>query len=293
MMSEKKYTFDDWVNEDVPSYDEHIPQVEGIVSAGKTGFYPDVLKTEDRIADDEFQKIKKAQKEAYDHVVGYHINECLAGLKEAYENAPIKKLFLNNRKNIIAEELQKADEKILTDVYAGKWSPYRIDSFSYREIMKRKKEGKTPNKLMGPRPDIYEIVGHVSKQSDLPHFEIDLIDEHFRLTILFSEYVEIQRLLDELDGCTGNNRPRYSSENAQQVELNTSANTKLSNMAIYKRYHQLFDDGRGFRQKEAYLQIEDWLLNDLGLTKEEVKVKFNITMDFDSFTRGARNNRYK
>lgn len=62
---------------------------------------------------------------------------------------------------------------------------------------------------------------------------------------------------------------------------------EVSKRAIHNRYHQLYDEGRGMKQTEAYQQIGEWLVNDIGFTKEKIKSKFNITMNFDSFTRGA------
>ncbi|MCC5942985.1 MAG: hypothetical protein JJU37_15685 [Balneolaceae bacterium] len=57
---------------------------------------------------------------------------------------------------------------------------------------------------------------------------------------------------------------------------------------IWEKYWSLRNQ-ENYTEKAAYHEIEKWLLNDLEFNKEEVKKKFNITLNFESFTRSARN----
>ena len=292
MMSEKKYTFEDWVNDQEAGYKTYMPEIDDTDILGKTGYYPDHLKREGKISEDEYQKIKEAQKKAYHLILDYNIKRNISELRQKFENAPVKKQFLEHRRQIIKERISNADEHLLQDVYAGSWNAQLINSFAYRGIMKWQKEGKylkirpelniagfdtarfnffkkPPDPDDELNPARFEFFRKPDPDPDIEAMNQIAVDEHFQLTILYQELIEIERQLNIIGG--------------EKVEV--------SKRAIYNRYHQLYDNGIGFTQKVAYQLIEDWLINDVGLTKEEVKEKFSITLEFDSFTRGARNNR--
>lgn len=289
MTNNSQYTFEDWVNDQEPTYYRNYPDLDETLEFGKSGFYPHILHKSEKISDEEFQKIRNEQKRVYDLVVNYHKQKRLDELQENLNNAPSKERYLKHRKSAIEEELQNADQDILGDVYSGKWSPYRIDSFTYREIIKRENEGKPPEVLRGLKPSFLIHVGPIPDPEMPPDWNTIVIDEHFKLTILYHEFMEIERLLQELEGKIATFNPVTTGG---QVEHRDIESTEISKRVIYQRYHQLYEDGAGLKQTEAYQRIENWLVNDLGLSREDIKRKFNITMDFDSFTRGARNNRF-
>ena len=289
IMSEENYTFEDWVNDQEPTYYRNYPDLDETLEFGKSGFYPHLLHESGKITDEEFEKIRNEQKRVYDRVVNYHKQKRLEELQESLNNAPSKERYLTHRKSAIEAELQKADQDILNDVYSGKWSPYRIDSFTYREIIKREDEGKPPEELKGLAPSSLMHTGPIPDPGMPPDWNTIVVDEHFKLTILYHEFMEVERLLQEIEGKAATTVPVGTGG---QVEHRDIESAEISKRVIYQRYHQLYEDGAGLKQAEAYQRIEDWLVNDIGFSTEDVKRKFDITLEFDSFTRGARNNRF-
>lgn len=75
-------------------------------------------------------------------------------------------------------------------------------------------------------------------------------------------------------------------ENGNLDELKQSK-TEISSDDIWIKYWRLRNNG--IKTEPAFKEVKDWLLDDLNLTKKEVKERFNITLEYQSFTRSANN----
>lgn len=281
----KKYTFKDWLEETNFFYEVYVKQIDDTIELAITGNYPDILKRENRIDEDEYKKIENAQKEAYDIVINYHIEKTIQNLFEAISQAPDKKKYLQTKKKNLISKIESFPPEIIEDVYAGRWSKMRIDSVTYHKIMERHNNGLSPEPIQGISSKFISTFGLHPNEFNLKYATTE-IDKHFSLTLMFNELLEIEKILDEEDDVDSQlpNKPKISNQDVLG---------SITTNGIYQKYHSFYDSGKGMKQKAAYEIIEDWLLNELNLTKEEVKEKWNVTLDVDTFTRSARNNRFK
>lgn len=284
MKMTKKYTFNDWLDETNFFYSGYVKQIDDTIDLAITGNYPDILKWKNLIDEDEYKKIENAQKEAYDIVVNYHVEKSIQNLIDTISKAPDKKKYLHAKKKNLISEIESFPPYMIEDVYAGGWSKMRIDSVTYHKIMERHNDGLAPEPLQGVSSQYISTFGLHPDEFEQKHITTE-IDKHFSLTLMFKELLEIERILNE-DDETDTQLQNKETESNQDVLGSITTN------GIYQKFHFLYDSGRGMKQKAAYAIVEDWLLNELNLTKEEVKEKWNVTLDVDAFTRSARNNRY-
>lgn len=279
----KKYTFKDWLEETNSFYDGYFKQIDETIDLAITGNYPDTLKLKNLIDEDEYKKIEKAQKEAYDIVVNYHVEKTIRNLFDTISKAPDKEKYLQSRKKNIISKIDSYPPNIIEDVYAGRWSKMRIDSVTYHKIMERHNDGLAPEPLEGVSSHQISIFGLHPDEFEQKHTTTE-IDKHFSLTLMFNELLEIEKILNEDDA-----DPQFpNKESASNQDVFGGITTNR----IYQKFHSIYDSGKGMKQKAAYAIVENWLLNELNLTKEEVKEKWNVTLDVDAFTRSARNNRF-
>lgn len=276
-----KYTFEDWLNDEEDFFQDYLPSLDETLNFGKTGNYPTSLLQNGEIEQVEYHKIREAQKSAYDLVINFHSEKQLKQLFNSLAQSPNKIKFLNHRKKLIESQLNSTDPEKLDAVYAGEWSALRLDPRSFKKIMERHEKGLEPLPLRGVEENYLGIFGPHPHQDIINSANISIeTDKHFKLTVLFHELLAIEKELSKLDD--QKIASNYRSDQASE---------KTTTKEIYQKYHDLYNDGQGMKQSAAYKQIENWLLNDLGLTKEEIKQNWNISLELDAFTRSARNNR--
>lgn len=58
---------------------------------------------------------------------------------------------------------------------------------------------------------------------------------------------------------------------------------------IFKKYWGIIDKGK--KRDIAFKETKGWLLNDLKFTVQEIKEKFNVTLEKEAFLRNATNHR--
>jgi hypothetical protein len=75
---------------------------------------------------------------------------------------------------------------------------------------------------------------------------------------------------------------------AERALIRQSTGQSITKQEIYKRYADYLD--KDMKPKEAFPLIVSWLTVENGYTDEQVKAHFNVTLEYDSFTRSARNN---
>lgn len=75
---------------------------------------------------------------------------------------------------------------------------------------------------------------------------------------------------------------------AERAHIRQSLGQSITKQEIYQRYAGLLE--RKMKPKDAYPLIETWLTVDCGYTVDQVKSLFNVTLEYDTFTRSARNN---
>lgn len=75
---------------------------------------------------------------------------------------------------------------------------------------------------------------------------------------------------------------------AERAHIRQSLGQSITKKEIYRRYDDLLK--KKIKPKDAFPLIEAWLTVENGYTIDQVKSLFNVTLEYDSFTRSARNN---
>jgi len=279
-----KFTFEDWVNDNIPIDSEAIPSIDKEHTYVMSGHYPEYLLNKGELAEEEYRRITDAQLWAFNKVKSHFFNRIEDKIINVQIKSPDPKGYLELRKSRIQKELQEIEEQELEAIYAGYWSSYRIDGPTYKKIKERDDKGEPQEILTGHQQSIFDVIPTIKDKSNIPPVMIGespiIEDRFFRGLLLVRELHEINDYQKEIVWI-GHSRPSAESESAD-----------LSKEKILMRYHNLYKDGAGLMQAAAYQEIENWLLKEHGLTVKEVKDRFGITLEFDSFTRNARNNRF-
>lgn len=283
-MSRVSYTFEDWLEDKIPVDHENIPVTDNTYTYVLSGNYPDYLFQKGELTQQEYKKIRDAQHWAFQKVKSHFFNALEYKMVDVHIKSPDSKAYFELRKARIEKELQEYEDQELEAIYAGYWSSYRIDCHTYKKIKERDEKGKPQQMLTGHQQSIFDVIPSVEDKSIIPPVMIGespiIEDRYFKGLLLARELYEINDYQEEKNWI-------YSTETNSETE-----SADLSKEKIFQRYHELYKDGAGLKQTVAYQQIEKWLIEEQKLTVKEVKDRFGITLEFDSFTRSARNNRF-
>jgi len=263
-----KYTFEDWLIDEELFTPEYIPEMDDTIEVKKTdSFLVRLLETNqlDRV---EFDKIRAAQSKAFNIVKEFHFNKMDEAILNTLASSINKNQYLRKRIGNIEIELNSVNPKMLELVYAGKESYSDINGQVYTEILRRSEQGLDQDR----------IKNIVLKQTE-NNKATDNTAEYFKALLLVYELERLNHYLHQ------GNESEVTEKSVSEIK------SRLTKQDIFKKYHLLYNDGLNMKQEAAYEQIEDWLLNQLGFSEQEIKKQFNITMGFESFTRNARNNR--
>ena len=282
---EGKFTFEDWRNH------RQVDETSGLmmISLGENGYPPlhqimsekddQILIEREIISENELQKIRGEQLKAVDRLFDHLKKKVENDAHNAIENASDIVPYLDQRLTNLKQQDQqfrKDYPSVSEKVFKGEDFSHLLDPDYYTDINQRFEMGvdqleldemKTPDEL------------HPTDEAVLPHQTgkyINLVHEA-RETLIAS--LEFRLLLCEIELTEAELRQR---DKAKEWE-------KLTRQAIYQTYWKKVKDG-GIKEKIAYQEIESWLLDELGSTKEEIKKRFNIGLEQDNFIRSARNN---
>ena len=286
MSNDFNITYEKWLADKMlPMHYFDEEAVDGLLSIHRLIFhkpYREILKEKGYLTKNTYDTIRKAQDEAFNKVEQALLEFRLETINEQQSNLKFLKIRLQN----LITRLEKITEKhgeLLEAHYSRKIFPTQIWGGAYMQII----NNEVPSNFL-----FSELAkDQIERLGDEPNYIREKKWEWSEWHYIFERAkivdLNIEILVNEKETELIENIFEEHNFSVKQDERN-----HITTTGIYHKFHELYDGGKGMKQEAAYKIVEDWLLNELNFTKEEVKEKWNITLEFNAFTRSWRNNRY-
>lgn len=256
-MSQEKYTFDDWKAGNIrKSYENN--EIEGFDDQHLVGigYLPEQLNEQGFITDKEYSKIEKAQKETFTKAVEYAYKTFLNEFKERLENAYKPAELIKNRIERLQSEIDDASNYTRDQIYAGEWSKVGIGHKSYAIANNPEELG----------------IAYLHNTIQTPAHNTRTVNHVFVKTVSLRQKEDLESLLES----------EYS-------ERPDDIKKKLNRDDIFKKASSLKENGMNVNP--MFEEIKKWLIDDLGFTEEEIKKRYNISLNNpQSFNRVVNKN---
>ncbi|GAA5522197.1 hypothetical protein LQ318_10615 [Aliifodinibius salicampi] len=205
-MTKEKYTFKDWKTGKIDK-DFEEGRIPGIKTKG-LGRLVDKVNKKGLIYEEEYQKIKDAQKDAFFKAVRITVDALIENFKKTLIDSPDPEKLLSLQTELLEEYLESAPKHYYKKVLKGEWDSSGIDYKIYDLIVNLPDE---------------PVVIHIANPSEVPDENIEQRAQQFSVDLI-TEIIE--PILPNAE----------KPENIRAFNLNEYVNNDFYHIAVYVRF---------------------------------------------------------